>query len=257
MAAAPCVRSARAEAAAPAASAAPQRRHAGTVTLPPSACDTVRQLLRQTRDGSALVVRSLAFPVIAAFGVLNVVGNAEAIDVLFGTAVYPVTHLMVSILEASSMFLLAIVVFYAGEIVFRERSLDAADVTDAMPVPDWVQGGIEAGGFVTIIVSMILVSILAGIGIQIWRGYHQFELGLYLRGMLLVAGSLFILAAVLAFFLQVATNNRYLGFLAHPRLRRHAALWERSTSTTSLPLRLCPDAPYSDMNGFGPSWRVW
>ena len=60
---------------------------------------------------------------------------------------------------------------------------------------------------------MLLVSILAGIGVQIWRGYHQFELGLYLRGMLLVAGALFVLAAVLAFFLQVATNNRYLGFL--------------------------------------------
>ena len=79
---------------------------------------------------------------------------------------------------------------------------------------------------------MILVPILAGIGVQIWRGYHQFELGLYLRGMLLVAGSLFILAAVLAFFLQVATNNRYLGFLltivyfSTPRSAR-------STSTTS------------------------
>ena len=80
---------------------------------------------------------------------------------------------------------------------------------------------------------MILVSILAGIGVQIWRGYHQFELGLYLRGMLLVAGSLFILAAVLAFFLQVATNNRYLGFLLGIIVYQGTRALGRSTSTTS------------------------
>ena len=78
--------------------------------------------------------------------IMNVIGNSEAIDVLFGTPVYPVTHLMVSILEGSSLFLLAIVVFYAGEIVFRERTLDAADVTDAMPVPDWVQWASKLAG---------------------------------------------------------------------------------------------------------------
>jgi hypothetical protein len=212
-----------------------------------------RQLLRQTRMEILLVVRSLAFPVMVAFGIMNVIGNSEAIDVMFGTPVYPVTHLMVAILESSSLFLLAIVVFYAGEIVFRERALDAADVIDAMPVPDWVQWASKLAAFVAIVVSMLLVSILAGIGIQIWRGYHHFELGLYLRGMLLVAGVLFVLTAVLAFFLQVATNNRYLGFL----LTILYFVGTRALGALDFDHYLyrygaAPDAPYSDMNGFGP-----
>ena len=87
------------------------------------------------------MVRSLAFPVIAAFGVLNVVGNAEAIDVLFGTAVYPVTHLMV----LDPRGLVDVPARHRGVLRRRDRVPRAiarlADVTDAMPVPDWVQGG--------------------------------------------------------------------------------------------------------------------
>jgi len=221
---------------------------------------TLRQLGRQTRMEVGLILRSLAFPVIVAFGVLNVIGNAGAIDVMFGTAVHPVTHLMVQILEGASLFLFVIVTFYAGELVFRERSLGVADVTDAMPVPDWVQWAAKLAGFLVVILSMLVVSILTGIGVQIFRGYYHFELGLYLRGMLAGAGFQFLLAAVLAFFLQVATNNRYLGFLLmivyFVSIRALGAL---DFDHYLYRYGMTPNAPYSDMNGFGPFVRplVW
>jgi hypothetical protein len=217
------------------------------------AATTLRQLARQTRLEIGLILRSLAFPVIVVFGIMNVIGNSEAIDEMFGTPVYPVTHLIVEILEGASLFLFVIVIFYAGELVFRERSLGVADVTDAMPVPDWVQWASKLAGFVVVILSMLLVSILTGIGVQIFRDYHHFELGLYLRGMLVGAGSTFVLAGVLAFFLQVATNNRYLGFLLmivyFVSMRALGAL---DFDHYLYRYGMSPPASYSDMNGYGP-----
>ena len=51
-------------------------------------------------------------------------------------------------------------------------------------------------------------------GIQASRGYYDFEVGLYLRGMFLVTGVPFLLMAILAVFLQVVADNRSRKFRA-------------------------------------------
>jgi hypothetical protein len=97
-----------------------------------------------------------------------------------------------------------------------------------------------------------VTSILTGMGIQLFRGYTNFEIPVYLQGMVLVAGLNFVLAAVLAFFLQVVTRNRYLGFLlmivyfvSLPALNA----WDFDHNLYRY--GSAPPAPYSDMNGWG------
>lgn len=58
---------------------------------------------------------------------------------MFGTKVYPVTYLMLDAMRSSFNFLLILVgTFYAGELIWKERGAKVSEVTDAMPVPDWV-----------------------------------------------------------------------------------------------------------------------
>ena len=46
---------------------------------------------------------------------------------------------MLSALQGTFSFLLIIIVlFYAGELVWKERGAKIHEVTDAMPVPNWV-----------------------------------------------------------------------------------------------------------------------
>ena len=212
----------------------------------------LRQLARQARLEVASVVRSTGFLVILAFGVLNMIGNATAVDRMFGTPVHPVTHLMVSILQGGFLFVFIIVTFYGGEVVWRERTMRVNEVVDALPVPNWALWGAKVCALVVVVAALLATTILTGMGVQAWNGYYNFEVGLYLRGLFLVAGIPFLLAAVLAVFLQVVTNNRYLGFLlmllyfiSGPVL----TAWDFNHYLYQY--GRAPGAPYSDMNGFG------
>ena len=212
----------------------------------------IRQLARQTRMEVAGVVRSTAFLVILAFGVLNMIGNSSMVDRLYGTPVHPVTHLMMTILQGSALFVLIIVTFYSGELVWRERAARVHELFDALPMPNWALWGAKLIALAVVVAALMLVSILTGMGIQAWRGYYDFEVGLYLRGTLLAGGVPFLLAAVLALFLQVAVNNRYLGyllmilyFISGPVL----SAWDFDHRLYQY--GSAPGAPYSDMNGFG------
>ncbi len=220
-----------------------------------------RQFLRQTRMEVAGVVRSTGFLVILAFGVLNMIGNSFTVDSIFGTAVHPVTHLMINIVAGAFILVVLIVVtFYSGELVWRERTARVHEVIDALPVPDWVLWGAKVATLAIVVGLMLATAILTGMGIQAARGYYAFEIGLYLRGMLLLAGIPFAFAAVLAVFLQVVTNNRHLGFLlmilyfiGGPVL----SAWNFDHNLYQY--GSAPAAPYSDMNGFGHfvEPRVW
>lgn len=210
------------------------------------------QYLRQTRLEMGAVFRSLAFPILVAFGVLNMVVNSTVIDQFFGTPVYPVTHLMISILQGGFLFMFLIVTVYAAELVWRERSLDLDEVHDALPVPNWVLWGGKLTALVAVVLALLGVSILTGIGIQAWRGYFDFEPLLYLQGMFLVAGIPFVLAAVLAFFLQVVSNHKHFGiglmivyFISGPTL----SAWDFDHNLYNY--ASAPGSPYSDMNGYG------
>ena len=212
----------------------------------------LRQLARQTRLEVAGVVRSTAFLVILAFGVLNMLGNSSMVDRIFGTPVYPVTHLMISILQGGVLFVLIIVTFYSGELVWRERTARVHELFDALPMPNWALWGAKLIALALIVAALMLVSMLTGMGIQAWRGYYDFEVGLYLRGLVLAGGFPFLFAAVVALFLQVAANSRYLGyllmilyFISAPVL----AAWDFDHRLYQL--GGAPGAPYSDMNGFG------
>jgi ABC-type transport system involved in multi-copper enzyme maturation permease subunit len=212
----------------------------------------VLQILHRSRMEVTGVLRSAAFPVLLAFGVLNMIGNSTVLDQLFGTPVYPVTHLMVSILQSAFLFVFIIVTIYAGELVWRERSLRVSDYEDALPVPNWIFWGAKLGALLFILAAILVTAILTGVAIQAYRGYFDFELSLYLEGMLLVVGIPFALAAVLALFLQVASNNKYLGFLLMILFFVSGPVLGALDFDHNLyQYASAPDAPYSDMNGYG------
>jgi len=211
-----------------------------------------QQLFHQTRFEMRAVVRSLAFPILLAWGVLNMVGNSGVIDQLFGTPVYPVTHLMIAIFQGASLFLFLVITVYTAEVVWRERSLDLDEMHDALPTPTWAIWGSKLTAMAFIVLALMVVGILTGMGIQVWRGYFHFEILLYLQGMLLVVGIPFVLASVLGIFFQAVGNNKYLGILLMILffiLRYALPAWDYDHRLYQY-AGFVPSA-YSDMNGYG------
>ncbi len=207
-----------------------------------------------TRVELAGVLTSTAFMVLCTFAAINVFGNAYGTtEQLLGTPVLPVTQLMLRVIEgAMGLYLLIVITFYAGELVWRERKAGMARVTDAMPAPDWVFLLSKLTALLGAVAAVCVVSVVTAIGVQLFGGFTTIEPGLYVSGVFGVQWTTWALVAVLAMFFQVITDHRFAGYglmvlqfvatVALPMLDFEHRLY-RYASTA--------DGPYSDMNGFG------
>jgi len=204
------------------------------------------------------VFRSVPFLVLLLFGVLNMVGSASVLDEMFGTDVYPRTHLMIELLKGSFNFLLIVIVtFYAGELIFKERQARIADVSDAMPAPNWAPLVAKSLALVGVVLVFLFAGILTAIAIQLFRGGAPVEFGVYVQGVFM-AGLPFVLMALVAIVLQVVTNNKFIGYLlVIVLLIARIVLSVMHFDHNLYNIALLPETPYSDMNGFGHFVTGW
>ena len=95
----------------------------------------LRQFVSQVRMDVRGVVRSVPFYVLLVFGMVNVLGGFYvAITQAFGTSVLPVTRMMIQTIASNFLFVvLIILIYYAGELVHRERQAGLAEIADATP----------------------------------------------------------------------------------------------------------------------------
>ena len=211
-----------------------------------------RQLRAATRMEARSILKSIPFWVMLALGVFFVSANAMDLDI-FGTSVYPRTREMVDAIWGSfGLFALLIAAFYAGDSVWRERTLKLSDVHDAMPVPTWVQWSAKLLSLVLIVFTTLLAAVLTTIVIQTAQGYHNYEIPVYVKGIFGQVGGRLALMAGLAFLMQVFFNHKMAGFLgmmlwfvlngALPRLGAEHVLYRYAA---------LPPFEYSDMNGYG------
>ncbi|GLQ91577.1 M1 family aminopeptidase [Dyella acidisoli] len=171
-----------------------------------------------------------------------------------GTPVYPLTHFMLRQIEAAiPLPISAILAFYSGEMIHREREERLASLVDAYPVSEgaWLAGKTLALlGLLTVLVD---TGVMTAIGFQLLRDVTAIEPALYVQGALLIALPLGIFA-VAALAMQLLAGNRMAGYaltallgalpigLAKLGVQDHLALFG-----TTPPIR------YSDMSGFGSS----
>ena len=161
------------------------------------------------------------------------------------TATYPVTYLMLQMAGAGFViFALAIIIFYSGELVWRERDAQLNQVIDAFPLQRWVLFSSKLFALMLVQVLVVLLILAAGLVVQIAQGYYHFEFGLYFRELFLNRLTALWILCVLAMFVQTIVNNKYLGhfvmvlyIVATSRCRR---LDSRTISTASARRRRSP-----------------
>jgi hypothetical protein len=217
-----------------------------------------RQFLHQLSFDTASVLRSLPFLILLGLGLANFLAGAGLSNSRFGTSFYPVTGQMLQTLRGSYQFLLYLIVaYYAGEVIWRERDARLADATDASPVPNWMPLLAKTGALFAVVLIFMAAGVLASIGFQLWHGYTHLELGVYLRGALIGALPFGLMAAA-AVFLQVVSNQKFIGY------GLFILVFALQLVMQSLHLEHnlyifggTPELTYSDMNGYGHLLTGW
>lgn len=219
-----------------------------------SAGQTFRQLLQLTRIEFTSVVKNVFFIAIVFTGMLFLFLMSSQLGKIFDTPVFPVTYSVTSLLGAMfGIFMLIVIIFYAGEMIWRERGAKMNQITDAMPVNNGLFFASKLLALMAIQVLMMFVVMITGILIQTFKGYYNYELDVYFKMLFGVKLIYWWLLCVLALFVHVLVNNKYVGHflvilvyilfnVAFPNMGLQHNLFRFGSD---------PGMMYSDMNGFG------
>jgi ABC-2 type transport system permease protein len=213
------------------------------------------------RLDAKMVFRSPAFVVLMALAVVNAFVGLWFASRLYGTEIFPVTRVMVQALEGSfSLFQIIIAVFYAGELVWRDRQTRLHEIVDATPAPDWVHLLPKIAAIVGVLLLTSLAGVATAMFVQVLRGYTAFEFGHYLLWFVLPQTVSAALLAVLAVFVQTLVPNKMLGWAAMlVYVVATIALGAVGFEHNLYVYGNAPGVPLSDMNGQGHFWigRAW
>ncbi|HYJ82856.1 MAG TPA: aminopeptidase, partial [Allosphingosinicella sp.] len=211
------------------------------------------QLGARTRFEMRQVFKSPAFAVLVALGMINTFANLWFSGEMFGTPTLPVTRAVIPILTgAFTLFPLIIAVYYAGELVWRERDRRMHEIIDATPLPNWAYVVPKTLAVALVLFLSLLFGVVAAILVQLVKGHTDIELGKYLLWYVLPNGFGLVLTAVLAVFVQSLSPNKYIGWAVMVvYIVTTIVLTTMGFEHNLYQYGSAPDVPFSDMNGSG------
>ncbi len=204
-------------------------------------------------------MKSTVFIVIVVFAAINIslvlaFNAAER----YGISSFPVTYAMVDLIRSAlSIFLIAIITFYGGALVWKERDAKTDEIYDALPHLTWITYTSKLIALIGLTAVILACSILMGVIVQTFHGYTKYELGLYLKELLVLDLLSFSFLTVLAMLVHILSPNKYMGyFLFVVLLIVNSFIWGvLNVATNMLQFGNLPNYTYSAMFGFAPFVR--
>ncbi|MFV0625576.1 ABC transporter permease/M1 family aminopeptidase [Sphingomonas sp. ac-8] len=171
------------------------------------------RLVTRCRFEMAQVFRSPAFLVLLVVGLFNVVGALLFAGEMYGTPSRPLTFALIETLTGGfGLIPIIIAIYYAGELVWRDRDRKIHEIIDATPLPNWAYMVPKALAVAGVLFATLLVSVVAAVAVQLIRGGGTISLGEYLAWYLLPQTVDMVLLAILAVFVQAISPNKYVGW---------------------------------------------
>lgn len=205
-------------------------------------------------------VKSNFFIVIAAAILIDIPFLLTEATGSYGTRSYPVTYRIIDLIrEDVSFFLLIIIAYFSGAMVWKDRERRMDEVVDATTAPEWTFFAARLVTLVGIVMMVQAVALAAGTLVQAASGYYRFQLGFVAYELFVRDASTFFFLTILAFFLQVLAPNKYLGYLAFILFYcLNAYVWPALNVATNLvQFGGRPKIVYSDFFGDAPYRQAW
>lgn len=199
------------------------------------------------------LLRNIYFRIILLFGMLMLFLVSLQMGQIYGTPTYPVTYQVIEFFgDTFNLFIVVLTIMFSGELVWKGRDFRMSNILDALPVPNWVFYVSKLTGLMFMQVILVTIIIVCGIIVQLFKGYTNFEILLYVKyiyGFRLI--DLWLLA-VMAIFVQTLVSNKFVGYF----IMAMFYIWNANFAELILKHKLLvyADSPaviYSAMNGFG------
>ncbi|MGB6037777.1 MAG: M1 family aminopeptidase, partial [Cryomorphaceae bacterium] len=205
------------------------------------------------------IIKSSAFRILSLFGIILLLTNLWQGYEYYGLQSYPVTYQVIGDISGSTgLFMMIIVVFFSGELVWRDRMFHIQEVINATPHSTFASVMAKMVSLVAAASLLQIVFIGMGVLSQLFRGYTLIKLDVYFIDFFLDELPLYISFASIFVLIQTLVSNRYVGYFLGLLF---FVAWGiiigqvfELQSNMLLP-GASPGIFYSDMSGFGPGMR--
>jgi ABC-2 type transport system permease protein len=151
-----------------------------------------------------------------------------------------------------------LIVYFAGELVWRERDARLSENVDATPVPEWVFFLGKFLGVGLVLIAFMVSLTAAGMLAQTLMGYHDFQVGLYLQILFGLQLPEYLLFAVLVLLVHALVDQKHVAMLV--ALVVYFLIVFSSVLGVEHKLLVYGSSPawsFTDMRGFGSSVGPW
>jgi ABC-2 type transport system permease protein len=207
------------------------------------------------------MMKSTFFIVIAVASLLNCIPSlALSATEGYGNQTLPVTYWILDLIRGSLyLFVVIVITYYAGVLVWKDRDERMDEIADSMPTPEWMAYASRLLTLMIMVMLMQAAALLGGIAVQTWHGYHRYQMGLYLHELLVRDASAFLFLSVLAFLIHVLSPNKYIGYFFYIAfLAANLFVWlPLNVATNLVQFAGRPNVVHSDMFGDAPFRTAW
>lgn len=160
------------------------------------------------------LLKETSFWAIVICGIIIILINSVNLGTLYGVDSYPATHFIIAELQEMSMyFFIIILLFYSGELVWKERNNKMFILNDATLISSIINQISKYAALINIYIVIMLSLIFMGIMYQTFSGYYKFELGVYFFGFFVEILPFLLLYTFIAFFFQSISKNKFVGII--------------------------------------------
>ena len=208
------------------------------------------------------ISKNTVFVILILFSIILLITNLWGGFEYFGLQSYPVTYKMLDEINGiSTLFVIIILVFFSGELVWRDRDNHINEVIDGTAHNSIISLVAKTLSLALIGSIVHFILILIGIVYQTFNGYTNYELGLYFTDFFTGGLVRYIIWGGILVFIQVMANHKYIGYFISVLFMFFLDLifLGLKIETKMLMVGTTPGTMYSDMNSFGPGFggHLW
>ncbi|WP_299186107.1 M1 family aminopeptidase [uncultured Aquimarina sp.] len=159
------------------------------------------------------IIKDPVFLVLVIIGVVTSIILIYFNNETYGTPNLPITRYIIdNITVGITLLSIVILIIYAGEAVHRTRKNKTFVFYDALPISNQSLYFSKVLSLIGISLVLTLIHILIGILYQTFNGYFDYDLGTYITYNFMITFTNFLMTTLLAFFIHVLVNNKFLGY---------------------------------------------
>jgi len=204
------------------------------------------------------IVKSVTFKILFVFSLILLISTLYGGFEAFGLQSYPLTYKMLDAISGSTfIFVIIILVFFSGELIWRDRENKINEVIDSTSYTSFISLFAKFFSLISVIVILKFFFILISIVYQLANGYTQLELHLYLLDFIYQDLPMLMVWSGIMIMIQVLINQKYIAYFISILVVFVSGmiLGMLDIESNMLFFGGKPSLLYSDMNVFGPGLK--